>query len=173
MEKIFYADKSAFPSSLLAVENILSTYFGVSTPKINRTENGKPYLENYKKLFFSVSHTKDRLFIAFGNGSIGLDVERLDREVNYLAIIKKFPFEEREEISCKKDFLKHWTIKESAIKCLGGTLAHDLNKLSYVKGILRYEQLELPLHVSVQTFEECVIAVCSEKVFSNAEFIPL
>ncbi len=173
MEKIFYADKSAFPSSILAVEKILSTHFGILDPKINRTENGKPYLENYTKLFFSVSHTQDRLFIAFSNGSIGLDAERFDREVNYLTVIKKFPFEERKEISCKEDFLMHWTIKESAIKCLGGTLAHDLNKLSYVKGILRYEQLELPLHVSVQTFQEYVIAVCSEKEFSNAEYIPL
>lgn len=174
MEKIFYADKAAFPNSISAVKKILSTYFGVTTPKICRTENGKPYLEHPEKmLFFSVSHTKTSLFIAFSDENVGLDAESLDREVDYLPILRRFSVEERSEIECVEDFLRHWTAKESAVKWLGGTLAHDLNKLTYVKGVLHYKELELPLHLTTMFFQNHVLSVCGEKDFSQAEFISL
>jgi phosphopantetheinyl transferase len=174
MEKIFYADKTAFPTSISAIEKILSTHFHVNAPKICRTENGKPYLESPKKqLFFSVSHTKDKLFIAFSNENVGLDAENLDRKVNYLPILRRFPIEERGEIECLEDFLRHWTAKESAVKWLGGTLAQDLSKITYTKGILRYKELELPLRLTTTVFQNYILSVCGEKDFSQAEYIPL
>ena len=174
MEKIFYTDKSAFPSSISAVERILSTHFGVNTPKISRTANGKPYLENPKKqLFFSVAHTTTSLFIAFSDNNVGIDAERLDRAVNYAPILRKFPAEERCEIKNTEDFLRHWTVKESAIKWLGGKLSQDLNDLSYIQDILRYESLELPLHVTTVVFQKHILSICCERDFSRAEFIPL
>ena len=174
MEKIFFAESSAFPTSISAVENILSTHFGILNAQISRTESGKPHLEKpEKQLFFSISHTKTGLFIAFSDENVGIDAEIADREVRYQSIMQRFPFEEREEIACKEDFLRHWTIKESAVKWLGGTLAHDLKKLSYINGILRYEQLELPIRVTTLLLQGHILSVCGEKDFSNAEFIIL
>lgn len=174
MEKIFYAEKTAFPTSISAVEKILSTYFDITAPKISRTDNGKPYLENpEKRLFFSVSHTKTALFIAFSDENVGLDAEKLNREVNYTSILRKFPVEEREEIKNAEDFLRLWTVKESAVKWLGGTLAQDLGKLSYHQGVLRYKELELPLHVTTIFFHDHALSICGERDFSHAEFIPL
>ena len=174
MEKIFFAESSAFPTSISAVEKILSTYFGISKAQICRTENGKPYLKNLENpLFFSISHTKTGIFIAFSDENVGIDAERLDRDVRYQSILHKFPFEEREEITSCEDFLRHWTVKESAVKWLGGTLAHDLKKLSYINGILRYEQLELPIRVTTLLLQGHILSVCGEKDFSNAEFIIL
>ena len=174
MEKIFFAESSAFPTSISAVEKILATHFGIVNAQICRTENGKPYLKNpEKQLFFSISHTKNGLFIAFSDENVGIDAETLDRDVRYKSILRKFPFEEREEITCAEDFLRHWTVKESAVKWLGGTLAHDLSKLSYVNGVLRYERLELPIHVTTLQFQGHLLSVCGEKDFLNAEFILL
>ena len=173
MEKIFFAESSAFPTSISAVEKILASHFGIVNAQIRRTENGKPYLEKNEKLFFSLSHTKTGLFIAFSDENVGIDAEALDRDVNYQSILRKFPFDEREEIACKEDFLRHWTVKESAVKWLGGTLAHDLNKLSYAKGVLRYEKLELPIKVATLYFQGHILSVCGERDFSQSEFILL
>lgn len=174
MEKIFFAEGSAFPTSISAVERILSAHFGIAKAQISRTENGKPYLSKpEKQLFFSISHTKTGLFIAFSDENVGIDAEILDRKVRYQSILHKFPFEEREEITSLEEFLRHWTVKESAVKWLGGTLAHDLNKLSYVHGVLHYERLELPIHVTTLYLQGHVLSICGEGDFSNAEFIIL
>ena len=174
MEKIFFAKNPAFPSSISAVKEILSTYFGIDNAEICRTENGKPYLKNAKNpLHFSISHTKTGLFIAFSKENVGIDAERMERTVRYQSILNKFPFEEREEIACEEDFLRHWTVKESAIKWLGGTLAHDLKKLRYTNGLLHYNQLELPVHITTLRLEGHILSICSDRDFSSAEFITL
>ena len=174
MEKIFYADISAFTSSEAAVQYILKTHFDTQTARIARTENGKPYLENSDiRLFFSVSHTKTALFVAFSDENVGLDAEALTRQLDYKSVLKRFPIDERSEITSVQDFLKHWTVKESAIKWLGGTIAQDLAKLSYINGELRYNGLDIPIYVTTLTYEGHCLSVCSERNFSSATFIKL
>lgn len=172
MEKIFFVDKPEDITSVDVIEKILAEYFDVHNAKINRTENGKPYLENIdRRLFFSVTHTKKLLFIAFSDENVGIDSELLDREVHYENVLRRFLSEEREEINSTQTFLCHWTIKESAIKWLGGTIARDLEKISYVKGLLKYKQLELPIRVTTKIFEGHILSICSERDFSDAPFI--
>ncbi len=172
MEKIFYATPSAFSSSTSAIVHILKEYFGIANPTIDKTENGKPYLKTpTKRLFFSLSHTKTHLFIAFSDENVGIDAEKTDREVAYAPLLKKFPFDERETIGSTEDFLRHWTVKEAAVKWLGGTLAHDLKKLRFLNGRLFYEQLELPVCATTLRIADCFVSVCSERDFSNPELI--
>ena len=128
MGKLFYTEKALYSSEAF-IKKILSEFYDMQSAVILRTENGKPYIENGP--FFSISHTEDKLFALFSNQEVGLDAENLNRKVNYLPIVKKFPISEREEITCEKDFLHHWVAKESAIKYLGATLAHDLKDLSF------------------------------------------
>ncbi len=171
MEKIFYMDASRFPSSTAAVEYILSTRFQ-ERATIARTENGKPYLQNTtRRLFFSVSHTKKTTFIAFSDENVGVDAELIDRDVRYPAIVKRFPVEEREEITSVESFLTHWTVKESAVKWLGGTLAHDLGKLSFTKGVLLYQNVEIPVYRTTLRINGHILTVCSERDFTHAELI--
>jgi phosphopantetheinyl transferase len=171
MEKIFFVEKSLQISSLTVVEKILAEHFGISNPKISRTKNGKPYLENTKTpLFFSITHTEKLLFIAFSTANIGIDAEALDREVNYVSILRRFPADEREEIDSTQTFLNHWVVKESAIKWLDGTIAHDLSQLSYTNGILAYKQEKLPVCITKKLFEGHILSVCCEKDFSDALF---
>lgn len=173
MEKIFYADITAY-SSEAAIIKILSEFYGIRNAVILRTENGKPYLENAEHgPFFSVSHTTEKLFIAFSSANVGIDAEPLSRKTSYASVVKKFPLEEREEIACAQDFLKHWVVRESAVKYLGGTLARDLKRLSYIDGRLSYGAVELPVKIKIFTFEEHILSVCGEKDFENAEFIRL
>ena len=174
MEKLFCADVSAFSTSTEAVRFVLREYFRIQNASVIRNENGKPYLENTKvPLFFSVSHTKEKLFLAFSSENVGIDAENLNRESNYLPILHKFPPVERKEIQSKDDFLLHWTVKESAIKWLGGTLAKDLNKLCFCNNTLSYNGLDIPVHITTHFFDGHVLTICSEKDFSSVPIIVL
>ncbi len=173
MEKIFYTDKSAYPDSQTAIERILSEYFNLKNVHILRNEHGKPYLENGREIsiFFSVSHTENRLFIAFSDENVGMDAENVSRQTDYVPIVKRFAPEERKEILSPADFLRHWVAKESVIKWLGGSIAHDLHKLRFVENRLFYGEIEIPAHLVFHSFESYLLAICSERDFSNAEWI--
>lgn len=174
MEKLFCADVSAFSTSTETILFILREHFRIQNATVIRNENGKPYLENTdEKIFFSVSHTKEKLFIAFSSENVGVDAEDLSREPNYLPILRKFPPNEREEIKSKDDFLLHWTVKESAVKWLGGTLAKDLNKLCFYQNTLSYNGLDIPVYVTTRFFDGHVLTVCGERDFSSAPIIVL
>ncbi len=151
---------------------MLDTRYGIREAVIERTENGKPYLRDIP-LFFSVSHTRSKLFIALSDANIGIDAEETMREVNYPLLLKKFPVEEGEEIGSAEDFLRHWTVKESAIKWLGGTLAHDLQKLSFVKDRLTYGGLDIPVYITTKRIDGHIVSLCSERECADVELISL
>ena len=175
---IFYADRSRFPSSKKFLKNILEKHFQISNYKILKSEAGKPYFSNYgvidhgNPLYFSVTHTQEKYFIAFSRQNVGIDAELQYRKPDYKAIIAKFEEKERNEITSITDFLKHWTVKESAIKWLGGTIAQDLNKLSFSNGKLLFKNIDLPVIISQFEFENHFISICHEKA-SEWKFITL
>jgi phosphopantetheinyl transferase len=166
MNTVFFAKRDKFSSSSELLSFILRKKFNITEFEIERNENGKPFLKLPStlniSLFFSVSHTKDAYFIAISNENVGIDAELLNRSVNYMPILSRFSQAEREEIRTTEDFLKLWTIKESVIKWLGGTLAHDLRNLTYEKGFLKYKGLDLPLQITQTIFKEHVLTVCQE-----------
>ncbi len=153
------------------MKKIFSAYYGKQDAMILREKSGKPYVEGGP--FFSVTHTQDRLYIAFSDEEIGLDAEHLSREPHYEAILKKFSPQERAEIHSAKEFLQHWVVKESAVKYLGGTLAVDLNRLCYVNDRLTYNQKNFPAKITLLQHEGFILSVCGNGVFENAVFIPL
>ena len=170
MGKIFYVDKSTFTTEA-ALKKIFSAYYGKPDVSILRTKNGKPYVESGPH--FSVTHTQDRLYIAFLDDEIGLDAEHLSRTPRYDTIVKKFSADEQAEITSTTDFLRHWVVKESAVKYLGGTLANDLKRLRYINGSLTYNEQAFPAKITLLQHEDFLLAVCSNVDFENAEFIPL
>ncbi len=172
MEKIFYTNTTAYPSSTDAAKEIFADYFQIADPKIARTENGKPYLAN-GNLFFSVTHTKGGLFIAVCDQNVGVDAERADRELNLPLLLRKFPASERKEMISPRDFLWRWTAKEAAVKWLGGTLSHDLSKLTVRGERVVYKELELPLLLTQIEYEGYLLSVCSERDFSKSDIIIL
>lgn len=171
MEKIFYAERSAYPSSETAIQKILREVFGVENAVISRTKTGKPYLADRLGIFFSVAHTDELLVIAFSDAEIGIDAERLDRAVEYEPILKKFPLMEHEEIRSCQDFLKSWVVKESAVKYLGSTLTKELKTLCFSQGKLLRNGAELPITLTVKSFRGHIVAVCGNRDFQSAEWI--
>ena len=116
-------------------------------------------------------NVREKIFVAFADQNVGIDAELTSRQINLPLLLKKFPPAEGIEIKNTEDFLRHWTIKESAIKWLGGTLAHDLDRLSYIKEQLFYNGTEIPVFITQKTIENHVVSVCSERNFKNAKII--
>ncbi len=87
---------------------------------------------------FSVSHTGSHVAIAFASGiDVGIDIERLDRDVKLLHIAKRY-FTSREFRALQATpadarptaFFAGWTRKEAIVKARGLTMAESLTTLS-------------------------------------------
>lgn len=173
MNKIFYTENRPEISTDAAAKKIFTEFYRIPDPEILKSETGKPFLKG-SDLFFSVTHTKTLFFLAVCDCNVGIDAENLGREIDYLPILPKFSFAEREEIKNKTDFLKHWTAKESAVKWLGGTLAADLKKISFLNGVLYYKELQMPASVFQTEQFGHIVTLCTDRTSrqeSKSEFI--
>ncbi len=175
MKKIFILSQNAYPNSETAVKKVLSDYFQIGNAQIMRGDHGKPFLVGGKDLplFFSVAHTDNKLFIAVSDENVGIDAENISRKVDYAPIVKRFSQKERTEIVDSPAFLRHWTAKESAVKWLGGSLAHDLHKLRFENDTLYYGEIEIPAKLRFHSIENCIVCVCSERDFADPELITI
>ena len=172
MEKVFFAKTENFSDSERMIRKVFFEHYRIRDAVISRSETGKPFLEN-TPLFFSVTHTKETRFIAVSDENIGIDAELISREIDYRPILSRFPFDEREEIKGKEDFLHHWTAIESTVKWLGGSLAAELKKISFIGGKIFYSGLELPVCISVYQKDGHIVTLCREKGCDNTEFLSL
>lgn len=114
------------------IKYILERYYNIPNAIICKTINGKPYLKG-DKIFFNASHSKDILALAVGKSEIGLDCEALNGKPRP-AVLNKFSEREKEEIFSTSDFYEHWTVRESFVKFLGGTLSSMWRKIEFVNG---------------------------------------
>lgn len=168
MEKIFHAQRNQFSSTDEALQTIFARFFSMQSVCILR-EGGKPHVkESPFPLFFSVTHTENHLFIAVSDREVGIDAENVHRSINYLPILRRFSLREQQEIVCAQDFLAHWTVKESIVKWLGGTLSRDLRKIEYVQGTPIYNGSPIRATVSTRRYGDLHIAICGERDFTHA-----
>jgi len=86
---------------------------------------GKPYLPDFPKIHFSLSHSGEMAMAAFADMEIGCDVEYQKRANEKLA--KRFFCPEEyawmkesgDELEQKERFYRLWTLKESFVKAIG------------------------------------------------------
>ena len=87
--------------------------------------HGKPYLKD-SDLYFNVSHSSEMLVVAVSGKCVGVDIESLDRKVDFNQIMSKFfnLSEINDWKSCSAQmllerFLLGWTRKEAVLKATG------------------------------------------------------
>lgn len=148
---VYIADKSAFRDSESYIKYLLERYHSLSSPILLKTENGKPYVEG-NAVYFSLSHTKEKYFLAVAPFPVGIDAERSDRVVSPTVAERYF---KNETFPDKKSLLVRWLKTESKVKYLGSTLAKELASPS--KDIPVFSLCEVDNHT---------ICVCSEKTAS-------
>jgi len=104
------------------------------TIKFNKTENGKPYLVEYKDIFFNISHSEDYFAIVVNEGQdVGIDIEKIRCSENLDKLASKaFGPKEIAQLRGITDdnqqrhlFYHFWTRREAVIKCLSKKMANN------------------------------------------------
>ncbi|VGO14839.1 4'-phosphopantetheinyl transferase sfp [Pontiella desulfatans] len=150
------SDRQSSIASRGALRVLLSVYTGVPSNEIafGYSDNGKPYLEYGagfpacagqagkpaphskcppSEVAFNVSHSGEWVVLAFGrNRQIGVDVEKIRREMDVMAIASRyFTPEECAGIEGAEDihaaFFHYWSRKEAYIKACGSALFRELS----------------------------------------------
>ena len=119
---------------------ILGTALGSSATSIAivRGERGRPQLAGEPALDFNVTHTEEVAMIATARGvRVGVDVERLDRQINTAGIARKFlTDDERANLAAldaedaRRRVLTLWTCKEAMSKATGDALSAPFAAIS-------------------------------------------
>lgn len=127
---------------------------GITSYKILKSKNGKPYLEN-SNIFYNISHKNKMVGLIISNSEVGLDIEYVDTEsIKRKSTLKYFFTEkERESITNNEELLTLWTKKESYIKLNGGMLRDaiglDINNINVI-----YDTFKL---------DNYIITICKNK----------
>lgn len=119
-----FSDDREFKSVEKELEHLCGIFLTKFTAKhvydIQNTEieicDKKPYFKS-RKIFFSVSHSKDVVMVAFNNSDIGADVQFMKENVNCAAIMKRY--EQSIKHPTLKEFYRFWTVHEAEIKLNG------------------------------------------------------
>ena len=105
--------------------------------EVHASPHGKPRLVQPAAQFdFSLSRAGSRLMLAVSSAPVGVDVERLDRDVEADVARIAFAEDERAELDAVPPdaragaFLACWTRKEAVLKALGHGLAVDPKSVS-------------------------------------------
>ena len=127
---------------------------GITSYKISKSINGKPYIDN-SNIFYNISHKNKMVGLIISNSEVGLDIEYIDTEnIKRESTLKYFFTEkERESITTNEDLLTLWTKKESYIKLNGGMLRDaiglDINNTNVI-----FDTFKL---------DNYIIAICKSK----------
>ena len=98
---------------------------------ILKAEHGKPYLPDYPELAFNLSHTANKLAVAYGyHHDIGVDIETCKPRKNLAGLVEKCFAEEEQhywrqlpEPEQLQTFYRFWTRKEAFVKAVGRGIA--------------------------------------------------
>ncbi len=126
--------RSAYVAGRAGLRVALGSYLHCSPSElvIKADENGKPYVDG--PVHFNISHSGDLVVGAFSFAPVGIDVERVAREVDIRGIASRyFTPGEAARIAAAGDggrelFFKLWTAKEAMLKLSGAGLANGLSQ---------------------------------------------
>lgn len=133
-ERFFkYDDKMRSIAARVIVKILLSKLLNIlpENININKTEFGKPYVNNNKGINFSISHSGEYVSVAFSTRNIGIDIEKISDSCDYLNIAKNFFTKNESNIITAEGninlFYQYWTAKEAFVKAIGEGLYRDLS----------------------------------------------
>ncbi|MDZ7807374.1 MAG: 4'-phosphopantetheinyl transferase superfamily protein [Gracilimonas sp.] len=148
----FSEDRDRFLCGRILLRQLLGTYLHKDPASINlhTTPKGKPVLETKEdqQMHFNISHSGDLILLGFSLSPVGVDVEKVSRQVDIDKVSKNyFSDTERQMIkSASREnkaalFFDIWTKKEAVIKGLGKGLGISLNSFNVLEtsGCVKWE----------------------------------
>ena len=139
----FTEDRERFLWGRTLLKRLLGVYLGENpdTINLNYTPEGKPFLkaEGKNRIQFNVSHSGNNILLGFSRSPIGVDVEKMDNQVDTDRISRNFFSAEEWKLiesasgENKKDtFFEIWTKKEAVLKGIGKGLRIPLSNFSVI-----------------------------------------
>ena len=123
----------------VAADALLKIALRTDDFQIEKNRYGKPYIKNMEGVYFNLSHSGNYVVIAFGEGEVGIDVQRhnTDTDMRMIAEIC-FTRDEQEyvwqsSLNTAERFYEIWTGKESYLKRAGKGLSEDLGSFSVLE----------------------------------------
>lgn len=136
------------------LEKMYREHTGKAMPPILVTDRGKPYFSE-GDLYFSVSHTKRRVFCVLSDKPVGIDAEELDRQPGLRLAEKILSPTERVLFDKSQDkcmtLLRFWVLKEAAAKCTGEGLRGYPDSTDFC-----------PDDKRIRMMDHCLVAVIEE-----------
>lgn len=119
------------------LRKILGRYLNADPNEIEivRDNMGKPHLGGVHaaKLQFNLTHTETKLLIAVAEEPVGVDMESLQRNIDYELILRRYFTEserhdfiesvQAQNTDKREVFIKGWTRKEAVLKAVGTGLS--------------------------------------------------
>lgn len=117
------------------------SHHGIHDYRIATGTYGKPYLDGHTDLFFSLSHSHERVMCVLSQGEVGCDVQWMDPKLDPSLANRFFAVEEIEWIEAAKSdaerkerFFRIWTLRESVMKATGRGFSRSVGDFSLVIG---------------------------------------
>ncbi len=150
----------------LLAEYGVNKAFGL-TSALCHDEKGKPYFESDSCIFVSISHSGKFCVAALSDGEIGVDIEPMNGDEKRLLRLadRYFTRDEYEYVleDTRRRFYEVWCAKESYVKYTGKGLSQGLSRFS----ILNLQGIDENIRFSRGIYEDNMIAICSEEVWSG------
>ena len=131
---------------------------------------GKPYVPQLTDFCFNLSHSGDQVVVAYGDETVGVDVQKVEGYREKVAM-KCYNDSERafmEQGDVDINFTLVWTIKEAYAKFTGRGLGENLKTIEIDLKNNRIQNTVV--HFVSQTIDNHIITVCAENI-NNTKFV--
>ncbi|QBA63903.1 4'-phosphopantetheinyl transferase family protein [Muriicola soli] len=138
----FEEDKHRFIICRILLKLLLVERTGLTINKIKleSSVNQKPFIPSYPSIHFNVSHAGAYGLIAIANCPVGIDIEYLNDQFDFMEILPNvFGAKEIDSIINAENevyaFYKYWTRKEAIVKASGKGLDSETVKIPTLDGL--------------------------------------
>jgi 4'-phosphopantetheinyl transferase len=163
-------DRENCAISYLLLKKALRNY-GIDSFHIAVGENGKPYLSGCDEVFFNISHSDSGVAVIVDKAPVGIDIQDIV-PVRDGIIERCFSQEEKGKIYSspvpERAFTRLWTLKESAVKCNGETIA-DLHNYCFTEDENIFKKYEKTFTVFER--KNLFISACGQRDFSDIIYV--
>jgi len=152
-----------FESTRKLLRYLLNAYLQCSEYRLEKTNQGKPFLPEFPEFHFNVTHSKKMIMVAFCRMPVGVDLERV-RDLDVARIAKRFFsskelffLQEKNQEENREIFFKLWTAKEAALKADGRGIAIGMKENVAVmekKNVVSIQLRKKSWHINAFRFSE-------------------
>lgn len=143
-------DSYRFVCAHAHIRYLLSKIIDIPVNKIEIITDSyhKPYIKDYPFIQFNISHSGSFVLLGISKEKIGVDIEFINANVDYIDISNNF-FSESERFVINKSlgslslFYKYWTCKEAILKAEGFGLSIPLSSIEINKSVCTIDYNDL------------------------------